>query len=454
MLKRVAQTGLPLWLAIIILALLGAGLFVFLKVGQSGGLSGLDFPKDETGLNFQYGPQPALAKADYFNEVKGKLIDSRTDFVEADLSSMNLTVYQSGKVVKQTKILTKGREGSWWETPAGIYKIESKEPNHFSSFGHVYQPWSMAFQGNFFIHGWPYYPGGKAVASAYSGGCIRLSTEDAKAVFELVKVGTPVIVFEKDFESDNFVYKIDPPDVSARQYLAADLQNNFVFLEKDPQAVAPIASIAKLFTALVAAEYINLDKEVTINKNMIVATSKPRLYEGETLSAIDLLYPLLEESSNEAAVALASLIGRERFIGLMNKKVGALGMNDTRLTDPAGSDSGNVSNAEDLFNLAKYLYNNRSFILKISANKVGDNAYGAPPFQDLENFNLFSANPEFIGGKIGKSSAAKETMLAIFEVEIKGQKRPIAIIVLGSDDRVGEDVSKILAWIEEEYGGK
>lgn len=454
MLKRMARTELPLWLAVIILALLGAGLFVFLGIGQSGGLSGLVFPKDEIGLNFQYGPQPALAKADYFNEVKGKLIDSHTDFVEADLSSMNLTVYKNGEVVKQAKILTKGREGSWWETPAGIYKVESKEPNHFSSFGHVYQPWSMAFQGNFFIHGWPYYPGGESVASTYSGGCIRLSTEDAKAVFDLVKVGTPVLVFERDFGSDNFVYKIDPPDVSAGQYLAADLQNNFVFLEKDSQTVAPIASITKLFTALVAAEYINLDKEAAITKNMIVATSKPRLYEGQTLSAIDLLYPLLEESSNEAAVALASLIGQERFVGLMNKKVGALGMNSTKLTDPAGSDSGNVSSAEDLFNLAKYLYNNRSFILKISASKVGDNAYGAPPFRELENFNLFSANPEFVGGKIGKSSAAGETMLAIFEVEVKGTKRPVAIIVLGSDGRIGEDVTKILTWIEQGYGGK
>ena len=454
MLKRLAQMELPLWLAIIILALLGAGFFVFLRIGQSGGLPGLVFPKDKIGLNFQYGPQPALAKADYFNEVRRRLIDSHTNFVEADLSSMNLAVYEDGKIVKQAKILTKGREGSWWETPAGIYKIESREPNHFSSFGHVYQPWSMAFQGNFFIHGWPYHPGGEPVASTYSGGCIRLSTEDAKAVFDLVKVGTPVLVFEKDFASDNFVYKIDPPDVSARQYLAADLQNNFVFLERDSQTVAPIASITKLFTALVAAEYINLDKEVTITKNMIVATSKPRLYEGETLSAIDLLYPLLEESSNEAAVALASLIGQEKFIGLMNKKVEALGMNNTKLTDPAGSESGNVSNAEDLFNLAKYLYNNRSFVLKISANKVGDNAYGAPPFRDLENFNLFSTNPEFVGGKIGKSSAAKETMLAIFEVEVKGKKRPIAIIVLGSDDRVGEDVSKILAWIEQGYEGK
>ncbi|PIP46640.1 MAG: hypothetical protein COX15_00070, partial [Candidatus Colwellbacteria bacterium CG23_combo_of_CG06-09_8_20_14_all_42_19] len=83
--------------------------------------------------------------------------------------------YEKGVFVNEFAILSKGKEGSWWETPAGLYKVQSKEKEHFSSFGRVYQPWSMAFQGNFFIHGWPYYPGGRAVESTYSGGCIRLA---------------------------------------------------------------------------------------------------------------------------------------------------------------------------------------------------------------------------------------------------------------------------------------
>src|SRR5579862_5292212 len=95
-------------------------------------------------------------------------------FIEANLSTMQLTYYVNGSVAEQFKILAKGRPGSWWETPAGLYKVQEKIPSDFSGFAHVYSPWALDFQGNFLIHGWPYYPGGTPVGSTYSGGCIRL----------------------------------------------------------------------------------------------------------------------------------------------------------------------------------------------------------------------------------------------------------------------------------------
>ena len=453
MLRGFLKQDLPLWLVLAIIGTLAFSGFLFWKLGWFGYNSALNLPfQKEAEINFDYGPQPALARADVFNQVKSQLIDERSDFIEADLSTMKLTVYEGGRATLQVEILTKGREGSWWETPAGIYKIESKEKNHFSSFGQVYQPWSMAFQGNFFIHGWPYYPGGKPVSSTYSGGCIRLSTEDAERVFNLVKTGMPVLVFEEDFSPDNFQYKVEAPTISAANYLVADLRNNYVLFEKSSNEVAPIASITKLVTALTAAEYINLDKTITITNQMIVPTSKPRLKVGQKISAYQLLYPLLEESSNEAATAFANTSGRERFVKLMNAKANALGMDNTKFVDATGSGSENISTAQDLFNLAKYLYNNRSFVLKISTGRPGDNAYGPPPFQDLSNFNLFTDNPSFVGGKIGKSEAAEEAMLAVFEIDIRGVKRPIAIIVLGSEGKVEDDISKILNWTKQNYG--
>jgi hypothetical protein len=338
---------------------------------------------------------------------------------------------RSGSVVREVPILTKGREGSWWETPAGIYKIESKESNHFSSFGKVYQPWSMAFQGNFFIHGWPYHPDGTAVSSTYSGGCIRLSTENAKEVYDLVTTGMPVLVYEKDFFQDGFRYSIEPPDVSAEHYLVADLGSDSVLFEKDSRATSSIASITKLITSLVAAEYINLDNTITISSNMLASTSKPRLKAGQEVSVYDLMFPLLMESSNEAATAISRQTGPSRFITLMNNKASSLGMKASHFSDPAGSNADNLSNAQDLFALAKYIYNNRSFVFKISSGNLTTSAYGDPSFKNLENFNIPpGTESEFVGGKIGKSTAAKETYLGVFTVSIHGTKRPIAIILL------------------------
>ncbi len=451
--KRFLKTSIPLYSVIVFSIILIAGLLWYSLYSQNRAeFYSIPFTEDWNGkdINFKFGSFPELGNAKFFENIKKEFIANKTTFVEANLSEMKLTLYENGQEKLQVPILTKGKEGSWWETPAGLYKIETKETNHFSSFGKVYQPWSMAFQGNFFVHGWPYYPDGTPVASTYSGGCIRLSSEDAKKVFEQVKIGTPILVFEKSFEGDEFTYRAKGPQLSSSHYLAADLNNNFVFEERLSKEVVPIASITKLVTALIVTEYINLDKTTTVPDEAIVYTSIPRLKPGERISIFNLLYPLLLESSNEAAITLSNIIGKDRFISLMNEKARAIGMKNSRFVDPAGISPDNTSTAEDLFALARYLYHNRSFILKISTGRLNHTAYGSPEFTNLKNLNQFEARTDFVGGKVGKTNAAGETMLSVFEITSQNQKRPIAIIVLDSKDN-GNDTLKILDWIKNSY---
>lgn len=411
----------------------------------------LVLPGGAAGSSFEYGSWPALENAKFFSQVKEGFIGEKADFILSDLSEMKMTVYKAGQVVLEVPIVSKGKEGSWWETPAGIYRIKGKEKNHFSSFGGVYMPWSMPFQGNFFIHGWPYYPGGEQVAEGYSGGCIRLTTEDAKKVFDLTEVGMPVLVFNKDLSADDFKYQLKAPRISAESYLAADLKNNFVFIEKKSKEPRLIASITKLATALVAIEHLDIEKKLTVEKEDLVSTSKPRLRAGAAVSVYNLLYPLLLESSNEAAEVLSRNLGRENFIKLMNEKAAAFGMKDTKFADPSGVSGGNVSTVEDLFILAKYLYNNRSFILNLSAGKLNTLIYGKSIFSDLENFNIFGGEENFVGGKVGETSAAKGTIISIFEMPTEAGSRPIVIIALGSDNRA-EDVRAILDYVKFNFG--
>lgn len=452
MVKKITKIEIPLWIALLIILISGLSFLYYLTYIQQQ-IQNYELliagPEGKT-ARLEYGSWPALANADFFKSFKSRFVSSKFDFIEADLSQMKLTVYEKGRVVREAPILTKGKKGSWWETPAGIYKIESKEENHFSSIGRVYQPWSLIFQGNFFIHGWPYYEGGRPVGSTYSGGCIRISTEDAKEIFKLAEVGTPILVFEDDFSADNFRPQSKGPELSATSYLAADLKSNFVFIGKDTQESVSVASITKLMTAVVAVEYINLDKKITITESMIVKTSRPRLRVGEKISAFNLLYPLLLESSNEAAIALSRPLGPIRFVELMNKKAEALGMLNTHFTDPTGGEDANKSTAEDLFNLAKYLYNNRSFVLKVTTGRLTDSAYGSPIFDDLKNFNVFYKDRDFIGGKVGKTATGRGTMFSIFETAVNGEDRPIVIVVLGSDDGM-KDTQTTLDYIRERY---
>ncbi|MBU2101630.1 L,D-transpeptidase family protein [Patescibacteria group bacterium] len=397
-------------------------------------------------LSSKFGSWPALEDAQFFKQVKASFINNDSSFIEGDLSDMKLRVYRNGKLATEVDILSKGNEGSWWETPAGLYEVQSKEADHFSSFGKVHMPWSMAFQGNFFIHGWPYYPDGTPVPKGYSGGCIRLSDKDAKEVYDLASPGMPVLVFEKDFEEDEFKYDFIGGQIDANNFLGADLKNNFVFAEKGSKEQVPIASLTKLMTALVATEYINIEHEVVITSNALVPTSKPRLQTGQRVSVLDLLYPLLMESSNEAGVAIGQILGMDRFVELMNEKAKAIGMKNTTFVDTTDADHENTSTAQDLFQLAKYLYNNRSFVLAISSGVINKSAYDPPPWKDLENFNVFENDPDFVGGKVGENNAAKETLLAVFEIEKTGVQRPIVAIILGSDDRA-TDASALINYI-------
>lgn len=405
--------------------------------------------KEMSPEKFQFGSFPALMENNFFEKVKGEFIGGEIDFLLINLSEKKLYYFFKGELSKEYNILSIGKEGSFWETPTGLYQVEGKTREAFSSIGNVWMPYSLQFQGNFFIHGWPYYPGGEDVSTEFSGGCIRLSTPDAKEIFGKVKIGMPILIIEKDFLLDNFSYQLKIPEISGEVYLAADLKNNFVFLEKDSEKVVPIASIVKLMTALVASEYINLQGKIEINPTDLMATSFPRLKARETYNGFDLLYLLLTESSNEAAKTLARFLGEENFLVLMNKKAKSLGMTNTHFEDFWGGGSENISNAKDLFALAKYLFHNRKFLLDISGGKI---YYGliSKNFNDLKNLNCFSEKENFVGGKTGKTTVAKETVLSVFEVDFKTEKRPIFIAVLGSNDSCS-DSEKILNWIKTSF---
>lgn len=447
------QISLSLAIPIVIFAAAGAAFVPYVYLREAVRVREIVVP-DGKGHNseFVYGSWPALENASFFENVKQRFIAEKANFIEADLTAMKLKVYRDGSVAKEVPIVSKGKTGSWWETPAGLYKIEGKEKTHYSSFGHVYMPWSMPFQGNFFIHGWPYYEGGKQVAEGYSGGCIRLSTEDAKSVFELSDVNMPVLVFEQSFRpegADNARYEVRRPGISAASYLAADLESNFVFMEKNPELKRPAASLSKLMTALVAVEYINVERKATISSSMLVPTEVPRLKSGDSFTVLDLLSLLLMESSNEAARAIVSPIGRERFQKLMNVKAEAIGMKDSVFTDAAGIDSDNVSTAEDLFMLAKYLYHNRSFVLNMSVGNENRAAYGPSVFKNVKNFNRIPGIDGIVGAKNDVSGGETNTF-AVIQADISGEKRPIVVTVLGSKDSEA-DVMAITQYIEANF---
>ena len=143
-------------------------------------------------------------------------------------------------------------------------------------------------------------------------------------------------------------------------------------------------------------------------------------------------------------------MGRERFIGLMNAKAKAIGMSHTAFTDPSGRDAGNISTAEDLFMLAKYLLKNRLFILNMTTGKETTSAYGPLLFSNIKNFNRITADPDFIGGKVGLTNSASDTLVSIYDIAVGEERRDIVFVFLGFTDYIKDSV-EILSWVKENY---
>lgn len=392
----------------------------------------------------------------FFDDIKNDFIFGKLDFLEVNLEKMKIRLFKQGELTKEFVILAKGDSGGWGGSAVGLYSILSGHRVSFSNIEEVYMPNALHYYGKYYIHGEPYYIGGKKLESVFSGGCLRLKDEDAKELFELSDLNMPVLVIDKEREGFDLLKEELPkePNLTAQGFLVADLGSGFVFLEKNSQKVLPIASLTKLMTALTVVENVNLKRTVLIRQNMLDLGYgvTEGLDTEKRFRVTELLYPLLIESSNDSAYALTWLLGRERTIDLMNEKAKSILMQKTNFVEPSGFDPKNVSTAQDLFYLARYIYNNRHPFLEITkGNKVVNFGEVAFDIKNLWNKNIFIYDPTFVGGKTGFTKESKHTALFIFRFEDGGGKeRNVAIILLGSSN-LRQDTQKIYIWLQKNF---
>ena len=93
--------------------------------------------------------------------------------------------------------------------------------------------------------------------------------------------------------------------VSAESAVLIDASDNTLLFSKNADVRMPMASTTKIMTAIVAIENGNIDSTVTIHRDAVgIEGSSIYLYAGEKLTLRQLLYALMLESANDAAVAL------------------------------------------------------------------------------------------------------------------------------------------------------
>ena len=201
------------------------------------------------------------------------------------------------------------------------------------------------------------------------------------------------------------------PRISAKCAIVLDCTGGRVLYEKDADTPMLIASTTKIMTALVAAENCNLDSRYQIPPEAAgIEGSSMYLQAGEIVTGRDLLYGMMLQSGNDAAVALAIFCAGDvpSFVRMMNEKAGKLGLQSASFANPNGlDDDRNHASARDLAYLAKAALENE-IVAQAVASKTA-NAAG----RTLTNHNkLLWQYPDCVGVKTGYTKAAGRILVS------------------------------------------
>jgi D-alanyl-D-alanine endopeptidase (penicillin-binding protein 7) len=220
---------------------------------------------------------------------------------------------------------------------------------------------------------------------------------------------------------------------------------------KNAGAVAPIASITKLMTAMVVLDgQLPLDEKIRISRqdmDTLKGTSS-RMNPGLELTRGELLRLALMSSENRAAAALARTYpgGTSAAVAMMNAKALELGMRDSQFRDPTGLHSGNTSTAQDLVKLVQAAQR-YDLIREYTTTSSYTVKAGRRPMR-FSNTNPLVKNTSWDIGvsKTGYISEAGRCLV----MQARINRRPVVIVLLdswGLRSRIG-DANRIRKWME------
>lgn len=181
-----------------------------------------------------------------------------------------------------------------------------------------------------------------------------------------------ISVFMIGFEA----YAVSPEDISAECACLIEQKTGKVLFSKNKDLKHAMASTTKIMTAIIALEESDPDDIVTMSATA-ASTEGSSVYieAGEKIKMLDLIYGLMLNSGNDAAVAISEHISGSvpEFCEKMNEKTKELGLKNTSFKNPNGLfEEGHFTTASDLAEITRYAMKNEHFreIVKTKNKKV------------------------------------------------------------------------------------
>jgi D-alanyl-D-alanine endopeptidase (penicillin-binding protein 7) len=238
--------------------------------------------------------------------------------------------------------------------------------------------------------------------------------------------------------------------------MVQDAETGEVVINKNSDAVVPIASITKLMTAMVVLDRnLDLEQRIVLSREDVDSSkgTRSRLLPGVVLTRNELLLLGLMASENRAAAALGRTYpgGMPAFVKAMNEKAAELNMSDSHFVESTGLSPENVSSPRDLVKLVRAAHSYPLIREYSTRDKASVRAYNRTLSFRNTNGLVRNSHWDIELSKTGYISEAGRCLV----MHVRLASKDLIVVLLdswGKQSRIG-DANRIRKWLETASAG-
>ena len=249
---------------------------------------------------------------------------------------------------------------------------------------------------------------------------------------------------------------LPPPTVEAKSWILFDATSGQVLGSENAQLRIQPASLTKIMTAYLVfnalkEKRLDLNQQITVSQKawkVDASSSKMFIDPATPVSINDLLYGLIVQSGNDAAVSLAEAVAgsEESFAVQMNREAVRLGMTNTKYGNSHGLPSpDNYSTAHDLSILAtRMIVDHPAYYKTYYSTKE----YTYNKIKQANRNRLLWLDPTVDGMKTGHTEEAGYCLISsALRPNGTGQRRLISVVTGTKSDQIrAQESLKLLNW--------
>lgn len=317
---------------------------------------------------------------------------------------------------------------------------------------------------------------GKQLIGLSEEGRFPLSDQIGKAAVLGAQVLEPVVAESRElatsFQPELKEYSPRLTIVSAHASIIVDAESGKVLYERNADQERQIASLTKLFTAVLVVERVkDLEELVTIDEEAVYSEGTRigcprsgfcngvRLKPGEQISVRNLLKAALMNSANDAAIALGKHIGKTQdgFAKIMNERAQELGLKHSHFCTPSGLEPDGrehecYSSASDIAKVAIHAlrYGEIWEIMRYEKQFISS-ADGKYTHEIFNTDQLLGQFPNLLGTKTGFTPLAGYSLLAV-ATDYSAKHKVVAVVL--DDQSRWQSIQSMFDWSFQAFDWK